>query len=145
MKKIVSLMLVALMLVCTTAYATGTFDFSAMSTDELLALREQLNAEIVIRTGPDSAAIGRGVYYVGETLKAGSYELACVEQNTDALYFWVEVYESKEAFDEGKVSFNCGQMVLGSVTTLTISDGMVVKIKNGSGTLRALEKPDWMP
>ena len=143
MKKLIAVLLVSL-LICPATMAEG-IDLTAMSTDELLTLREQLNAEIIARTGPDSAVIGRGVYYVGETLKASSYELTCVERNNDALYFWVEVYNSAQDFEAGKVAFNCGQMVLGSVTTLTISDGMVVKIKNGSGTLRALEKPDWMP
>ena len=46
MKKIVCLLLVVLMAVCSVVYAEGGFDLSSMSLDELVALHKAVDAEI---------------------------------------------------------------------------------------------------
>lgn len=152
MKKIVSLLLVVMMLACSVVYAEGPeFDFASMSTDELLALREQLNAEINNRLGDDNALISDGLFVAGVDIKPGMYRITCSVAYDDR-EFYVNLFESKEdyqTYDQSRwnnTSYRLAQFVLlqGGEATVNLTDGMAIEIYNGIGRIEGVT-PDWAP
>ena len=131
MKKIVSLLLVFLMLAGSAAYAEGT-DFSTMTTDELLALREELNTEINARIGDDNALIGDGVYVAGVDIKPGMYQITCAAAFDDRefyvnLFKTLEDYETYDASRFANAEYRFFQAALyegGLCTTIEIYNGI---------------------
>lgn len=150
MKKIVSLFLVALILLCTTAYAEE-MDFSTMSTDELLALREQLNAEINERLGDEKNLIGDGVYVAGVDIKPGMYQITCAAAFDDS-EFYVNLFDSLDSYktyDSNRwqnTDARLFQAALyeGGMCTVNLTEGMTIEIYNGIGRVEAVQ-PDWAP
>ena len=73
MKRIVSLFL-ALILVCmAAACAAESIDLSGLSFDELMSLRQALDAEIMSRPEWKEVAVPAGTWVVGKDIPAGSY------------------------------------------------------------------------
>lgn len=150
MKKLVTLLLLALMLVCTTASAEE-IDFSAMSTDALLALREQLNAEINARLGDDTALIGDGVFVAGVDIVPGTYNVTCAAAFDDR-EFYVNLFQSKEDYqtydanrrENEACRFFQATLLPGGMTTINLTEGMTIEIYNGIGRMIAVQ-PDWAP
>ena len=55
--------------------ATTTVDVASMTLDELVELRNQVQAEIVARVTADSAELYPGTYEIGKDIAAGNYTL----------------------------------------------------------------------
>lgn len=150
MKKIVSLLLVFLLLAGSAACAEGT-DFSTMTTDELLALREELNAEINTRIGDDNTLIGDGVYVAGVDIKPGMYQITCAAAFDDR-EFYVNLFktlEDYETYDSNRwenddYRFFQAALYEGGMCTVNLTEGMTIEIYNGLGRVEAV-KPDWAP
>lgn len=149
MKKIVSMMMLAILLMtCAVGYAEG-IDVSAMSTDDLLAIREMVNAEITIRIGGDDNLIGDGVYVAGVDIKPGRYKITCAAAFDDR-EFYVNLFDSKEHYQEYDKSrwnnasyrFSQAALIEGGVTFVNLADGMTIEIYNGIGRMEAVQ-PDW--
>lgn len=147
MKKIVTMLLLALLIACSAAYAEG-IDFSSMSTDELLALREELNAEIESRIGVEAETINKGIYTVGEDIKAGTYTISYKE---GGFTFQVFTFSTVDDFNAYKASNGqdaaCMLMQYGvnpnESAYVNLKDGMVIVI-NGEGKIMS-EKPSFAP
>lgn len=150
MRKLTIVILSFLLAFSGSAFAEG-IDMEAMSTDELLALREQLSAEINERLGDDNALIGDGVYVAGVDIKPGMYQITCAAA-FDGREFYINLFESKEnyqKYDENRwnnTAYRLFQAALyeGGMATVNLIDGMAVEIYNGIGRVEAV-KPDWMP
>ena len=150
MKRIVSLLLVFLFLAGSVASAEA-FDFTAMTTDQLLALREQLNAEINTRIGDDMNLIGDGIYVVGKDIKPGMYRITCAAAFGNGEFF-VNLFDSLEnyhTYDQSRwqnASYRLFQALLyeGGMCTVNLTDGMAVEIYKGIGRIEAIQ-PDWTP
>lgn len=150
MRKLITLSLIFLLAFTGSAFAEG-IDMEAMSTDALLALREQLNAEINERLGDDNALIGDGVYVAGVDIKPGMYQITCAAAFDDR-EFYVNLFESKEnyqKYDENRwnnTAYRLFQAALyeGGMATVNLIDGMTIEIYNGIGRVEAV-KPEWMP
>ena len=150
MRKLITLSLIFLLAFSGSAFAEG-IDMEAMSTDALLALREQLSDEINERLGDDNALIGDGVYVAGVDIKPGMYQITCAAAFDDR-EFYINLFESKEnyqKYDENRwnnTSYRLFQAALheGGMATLNLTDGMTIEIYNGIGRVEAV-KPDWMP
>lgn len=148
MKKIVSLLLVFLMLAGSTASAED-IDFSTMTTDALLALREHLNAEINARLGDDVNLIGDGVYVAGVDIKPGMYQITCTAVS-DEREFYVNLFESLDnykTYDSNRwqntdARLHQSVLYLGGMCTVNLTEGMTIEIYNGTGSMEAVQ-PDW--
>ena len=73
MKKLLSVILAALIL--TSAAALAEVDLSGMSYAELLALRNQVQQELITRPEWKEVTVPPGLWTVGEDIPAGSYTL----------------------------------------------------------------------
>jgi hypothetical protein len=72
MKKIFAIIFV-IVAIATVAYAAT--DLSSMSFDELMNLRNDLNAEIMSRPEWKEVTVPPGTWYVGEDIPAGTYSI----------------------------------------------------------------------
>lgn len=80
MKRILCSLLLMVVMISIPAVAYGeSIDLSRLSTDELLALRAEVEAEIAARITTDRYEIFNGDYIVGEHIKPGRYVLTVVE------------------------------------------------------------------
>ncbi len=98
------------------------FDFSSFSDDELLALREQLNNEIVGRKLAKKAIVPPGVYLVGTDIPEGRYivtgEIASIR-----------VYESEEKVDNEYKEFYYFEGIKKS-ESIVLASGEVIVINH---------------
>ena len=148
MKKLVSLLLVFLLCFGASAAADG-LDLSAMSTDDLLILRNQITAEISARLTDDSAMITDGLYVVGVDIKTGMYRIACASDD----YIDVMLFDSKENYQTyqkntyANVTYRLYRVTLsrGEMATVHLTDGMVLEISDGIGVITEIVKPSWAP
>lgn len=78
MRKIfAALCAIALLAVLAVPVIAEGIDLSALSWDELLALREQLNLELFSREEWQSVEVPQGVWVVGEDIPAGKWTVTC--------------------------------------------------------------------
>lgn len=148
MRRLISLSLVLVMLLCGTANADFSIDLTLLSIDELIALHRLLNTEIEKRIGEEPSMIGGGVYIAGKTIKAGTYIVTCSESYSDE-GMTVQMFESKSAHSLflGGVTSNllCSQSLqVGQSMSVSLSDGMVLVIEHGMGVADAVS-PTWAP
>lgn len=102
------------------SHAENAFDFSAIPTDELIALRDAINAELSARNFAEKEVlIPEGIYTVGEDIPEGAY----IVKHNGTTEYWgiVVVYDKngKEIFYDivydyvtiGKLPLEAGQIV----------------------------------
>lgn len=78
MKKILSILLV--MMLCMSIALAEAIDFKGMSTEELISLYQEIQAELSERIDLGTTnRIGRGSYVVGKDIKAGYYDFVCLD------------------------------------------------------------------
>lgn len=88
MKRIVAL-IVSFVLLCVPALAEfSDVDLSSASLEEIIALRDLLNARILELTGTQETVLAQGVYKVGSDIAAGTYRVIC-EQNVESAFLYV--------------------------------------------------------
>lgn len=75
-------------------------DFSNMSTDELLEMRENIDSEIGSRVYDDVSIIYPGTYIVGRDLKAGSYLLTYMQDVGEYSYAEFGVFDTEDNYKE---------------------------------------------
>lgn len=153
MKKIVCLLLVVLMAVCSVVYAEGGFDLSSMSLDELVALHKAVDAEIDARIGCEPSTIADGVYIAGTSIKAGAYTITCSE-TYDETGMVIQVFENQDKYEEFLNSGNnwyapgyqlySGSIAADQTATISLADGMVLVISGGAGMVQE-GNPIWAP
>lgn len=150
MRKMIALALVSLLLFCGTASAEN-IDLSTMSTDALLALREQLNTEINARIGDDNSRIADGVYVAGVDIKPGMYRITCTAAFDDRsfyvnLFLNIDDYKTYDQNRWGNTSYRFSQAALlpGMETIVNLTEGMTIEIYNGLGRVEAVT-PTWAP
>lgn len=124
MKKV--LMLVVVLALFVSPALSEAIDFTSMSLDELLVMRQSIEDEIYSRLQEGSGTIWVGAYHVGKDIKAGSYVLSGIE-NT----IIVHVYESEEDFANHKTSTN--DFVSTTGYYLSVKEGMVIEVLIGNG------------
>ena len=98
MKKFIALILL-LMLVVPTAMAEADFDFSGYSYDQLIGIKEQLDAEISTRPEAGARILQPGQYVVGKDIAQGVYDLGFVAAEEDDTYTNWYIYDTKQMYD----------------------------------------------
>ena len=114
MKRIASFLLVlALLIPCA---ALADFDLSGMTFDELAALRNAINAEMMERGYEKKVNVPAGTYTVGEDIPAGAYTIST---NAIVVMFYVidpdgsyaEMHTLMPAETIGKITVAAGQSI----------------------------------
>ena len=82
MKRIV-LFIVVLMLTCAGFAQAQQIDLAALSDEEIMALMDDIQAQIVERHIEGTASLASGAYIAGRDLPAGSYVYTCLAQGSD--------------------------------------------------------------
>jgi len=118
MKKVLVLLLVFVSLV-SAASAEG-FNLSAMTTEELVSLRDAANAELAVRNfQTKEVVVPTGEYTIGVDIPAGVYTLINSENRTSL----ISTYETDGSLD---LTFNVSQEK--SVGKLELIDGQKIEI-----------------
>lgn len=87
MKKLVAMIL---LIVCMAGVATAeTIDLSSLSFEDLMALRNQLNEEIISRPEWRSVNVPEGTWIIGEDIPEGTYSISA------PAYTSIEIYDEK--------------------------------------------------
>ena len=140
-KTIIASMVLAIGLITSPVMASeqSTIDYDSMSTEELVALRDEINAQIADRGGDN--VLPQGTYEVGKDIKAGQYKVfGC--KGYDSSCF--NVYSSKEDHDakgnavQGSVSYEDGDSEM-----MNIDDGEYLDVTWGSLVVEEISA-SWM-
>lgn len=86
MKKIISVFLAMFVLLTSTLCLAETVNLSEFNNDELIALLDSVQQELMTRNIQKSASLPTGKYTAGVDIPAGSYVLTC---NTDEDHFGI--------------------------------------------------------
>lgn len=150
MKKLLSLLLVLSFLFCSAAAAEG-IDLAAMTIDELVALRQSVDAEIDARIGCAPAPIAEGVYEVGKAIKQGMFLITCTDVN-NGWGIYIDLFDSMESYykykennvENANLIISRSNFNIGGSTMVQLEEGMVLYIHNGIATAEEV-RPSWMP
>ena len=113
MKKLICILL----LVCMTTFAAAeTIDLSGLSFDELMALRDQLSAELISRPEWKEVVVPSGTWVVGKDIPVGEYSLSPGNgggyiriQRNGRSYISQGIRDESDAF--GKVELKTGDVI----------------------------------
>lgn len=141
MKKVLVIILV-FMIFTSVSFADG-IDLSTMTTEELISLHEELDAVLEDRFVCKLDTIYTGNYIVGKDIKEGSYLFSCTK--VGKANFWIlTTYESKEEY-ENLNSLAHQNLRIGDQCQINLTEGLVLEIGDGFGTIQMLEKQSWAP
>ena len=130
------------------------FDLSKKSTEELLALRTEIDEEIGQRIGTIAPIYG-GVYIVGRDIKAGKYVIHAQKATDEYGISMLVARLDKEASDLDSLSAIANaateeiiktDLEEGEKLMFTLSDGMVLLLNDvDTAYLQIVENPIWAP
>ena len=117
------------------------FDFSSMSLEELLGLRNAVDEEIRTRVSAPSAAIWNGTYVVGNDIKSGRYLLTVVnvtpDENRDYSSFSITTPEGKDDYF---------LLVAGESQIIDLGEGYIFEVNDViSATLTEVPQASYAP
>lgn len=116
-------------------------DLSSFTTDELVALRNQLNEEIKARVNPvEGEMIGAGAFVVGTDIKAGVYDLTISCDDVCS----VKLFEDRDKMVANDTLLWANPDD-GEVVTVNLHDGMVMVIGSCTAIINEQAKPSWAP
>lgn len=133
-KKFVAL-LVCIVLLCSTCYAES-MDLTAMSFEELCALKVAIEAELNSRPEAEPFDLSPGLYTVGKDIKAGRYYI--MASLPDDYSSQMVVYATRDAYDQrpsGKYGEYKDRCYLGfgdGFQTIDLEDGNYLYIQEAS-------------
>lgn len=118
MKKLIALIVALLMLASVDVSiaeelggepAAG-FDFTGYSYDELIGIKEQLDAELQTRPEAGERILQAGQYVIGKDIAQGVYDLSFVAAEEDDTYTNWYIYDTKQMYD-----YDVGRLWLGDL------------------------------
>ena len=83
MKRGMAILLVLVIMACSSLSLAEGIDISTLSNDELVALMAQVQEEIVARHIEGTADLAGGTYIAGKDIPAGSYIYTCLASGED--------------------------------------------------------------
>jgi hypothetical protein len=151
MKKLLALVL-GLLLLVVPALAEET-DLAALSLEELVALRERIDAEIAARIPVNEAPFYTGIYVVGRDIKAGVYVI-----DWEALQpidgeisgkFEGNLFANEANFQENITAYRVIYSTFYNQTegswAITLTDGMVLTVTiEGAARIRSEDHAFWV-
>jgi len=130
MKKVLALVLALTLFtvpLCTAA-AAGT-DLSGMTNEELTALKEQLDAEMMNRGMVKTAEIPAGDYTIGVDIPQGDYELINEKNDTGIVYY---LFPTQDDYKNGTNEQTFWPLNMNDTAKITLSDSQVLCILLGT-------------
>lgn len=127
MKKILPMiLLISLLLSMHIAFAEAGFDFSGYSYDELIGIKEQLDAEIDTRPEAGERILQPGQYVVGKDIAQGVYDVGFVAAEEDDTYTNWYIYDTKQMYD-----YDVSRLFLGDLPRNEgrVQEGSSVKVE----------------
>ena len=122
MRRLTSLFLIVLMILCGNAYAEQA-DVKGLTLDELVELRNLIDAEIRTRFAGSSAVLYPAEYLVGEHIPAGQYLITGIEVMEGAyVKFWV--YPKGDSYYNATVA----EYLSGSTYFIDLKENDVLKL-----------------
>ena len=128
--RVLSLLFVLMLSVATFAHAE-TFDISALSYDELIALHKQVSLAIMQSDEWKEVTVPIGTYVIGEDIPAGDYTVTYTGRVQSCLYIYPDI-KSVGSYDFSLHILNPSVFDSGSIGKLSLSDGQVIDIQYGS-------------
>lgn len=128
MKKIVSVLLLAVILI--SAAAVAEVDLSRVPFDDLLALRDQVQRELISRPEWKAVEVPAGTWYVGTEIPAGDYSLYPATDRGSVIHLW------GKAIDDYNTD---GGMIISTYLRETTDGYGKVELK--SGNILVISKP----
>ena len=145
MKRLFAIVVAAMMLFSIPTFAAD-LDLSSMSTEELVELQDKIKAELDSRGySANDSTISEGTYRAGIDIKTGSFKVTATK--VTGYFFVVTLYADQESYDNGKPINNNGNdgfLSEGDEATFTLTDGMILVISGGSGSIEETS-PSWVP
>lgn len=142
MKKLLATLLVIGVLFGVTASGEEvSIDLTAMSTDELIALRSEITDEIEKRTATDPMPIYSGRYKVGDEILPGTYviipqEAEYMNDKAEEMNLYPPIVSVSNSYDERKAYKEF--VYFGEGFTVSLSDGDELLLKYFVGTIQKL-------
>ena len=124
MKKILALVLGLLMLF-SSAVVLGEVDLSGMNLEDLLQLRQDVDAAILTNNG--AVILQAGDYIVGRDIAAGSYVISFYQNKSNHSYGKIIVYTSVDAMKTYDTALNDYQLQVGIIDS-NIKNGIEVSL-----------------
>lgn len=129
---------------------TTNIDLEAMSIDELMDLKSEVDQKIADKGGDNT--IGQGVYYVGTDIKASNFKLTPVVNMTD-YDVTIKVYNDEESYKNDPNGGNPNNYIKlyrpdegekAQSANLNLKDGQVIWIISGEAIIEEVHS-SWMP
>lgn len=142
MKKVITIIMITLAMLCMTAHAES-IDLSGLSFQELAALRDRAQMEMMQRDAWQEVTVPQGVYQVGVQIPAGTWTVRCATGNYTEIdwgdtlkdngqgveygnrYDWAVVYNPSGSY------YSAGDQ---TEYTFSVRDGEYIIIKDGMAT-----------
>lgn len=144
MKRFLGVLLTMLMLAVPAI--AEELDLSAMSTDELIVLRDQVTSELKNRSVFDADEINEGVYVTGRDIKSGTYEFTCTSIREGSNEYYgaaIMVFPDEDSFnDMNKIKQAGMHLKVDDVIAVNLVDGMVLYVSYCNGRL-AVPEHSW--
>lgn len=146
-KTIITSMVLAIGLIASPVMASeqNDIDYDSMSTEELVALRDEINAQIADRGGDN--VLPQGVYEVGKDIKTGSFKISSLPIVGAAS---IRLYSSKEDYDSHTVDeyyvINYDEENDKQISSVfvNLSEGEIMEISSKNVIIEEM-KASWMP
>lgn len=125
-------------------------DLASMSTEDLVSLRDSINAEIANKGGDN--IIGEGVYTVGTDIKAGNFKVTPMKGYDGRTSFYI-FKDSSEYDDYKDGNYDAGDCVIDldsyeendtDFGNLVLKDGEILYIDRGNAIIEEVD-PSWKP
>ena len=125
MKKALSVILCAMLVLLTSSALATDVDLSSLSYDDLLALKLKIDTEVMSRPETKSVSVPIGVYEVGVHIPAGEYSLA-----QDGGYTTITVAKAADFSDYGNIVGSTSVEEVG-IGRFVLEEGQYVKVEHG--------------
>lgn len=139
MKKIVIIILAALLVLCGITGLAEANKYSSMTNDELLQAILDMTDEALTRGLYTEDSISQGTFEVGVDIKADAYTLVCIRADGDTFDRKIRIYENREEYE----SLNYRDILLvdgiGSTVTVNLKDGEIINIGAGTYSIKVDE------
>ena len=126
MKKMLTMILILALILIVPALAESDFDFAGYSYDELIGIKEKLDAELQTRPEAGERILQSGQYVVGKDIVQGVYDLGFVAAEEDDTYTNWYIYDTKQMYD-----YDVSRLWLGDMPRDegTVKQGSSVKVE----------------
>lgn len=140
---ILAAMILATSMIATPVYAADTagLDLDSMSVEDLVSLRDTINAKIGEKGGDN--VLPEGKYEVGKDIKAGNFKIMCCAGYESAIVY---VFTSKEEEDQGNADQHVGVTLAdGDSGVINLENGEIVSVVDASVVIENVSDASWVP